>query len=155
MTQHFATAAAAALLAGLLALGAPAAAQQQQQQQDAVDTTSDPSWPAGVEKWNSDERNPAHVDPDAAQKKGLTQSEVQRSAPPPPTDQGTRAPEPLLGPEEREQVGLYDMLRLTRNAPAGLDGERIPRPNPLGSEPTTEMEPVGGPDYLFPEGYVE
>lgn len=154
MTQFFPKTAAAALLAGLVALAAPAVAQQQQQQ-DAVDTTSKPAWPAGVEQWNADERNPADVDPDAAQKKGLTQPEVQRSLPPPPTEQGTRAPEPLLGGEEREQLTLYQMLKLARNAPAGLDGERIPRPNPLGSEPTTEMEPVGGPDYLFPEGYVE
>lgn len=154
MTQLFPKTAAAALLAGLLALGAPVAAQQ-----SGVDTTAKPSWPAGVEKWSSDERNPADIDRDAAEEKGLTQPEVQKASPPSPTDQGTRAPEStpafLVEPSEGEQMGLYEMLRMTRNAPAGLDGERIPRPNPLGSEPTTEMEPVGGPDYLFPEGYVE
>lgn len=162
MTQHVMKTTAALFLFGLLSTGAlaqgavdadqpPAPGLPEAQQGDQ----SEPNWPVGLESWNSEERDPENVEPQAAEKKGLTDENVKESLAPPPTEQGTRAPRPLLGPEEREQMGLYEMLKLVRSAPAGLDGQTIPRPNTLGSEPTTEMEPIGGPDYLFPEGYVE
>lgn len=155
MTAPILRTASVLLLAGTMFLAPAAAFAQEASPAPGAGAQSEPQWPAGVESWNSGERDPENVNPDEARKRGLTAPEVQKSLPPPPDEQGTRPPAPLFGPDEREQLSLYEMLRLARNAPAGLDGERIPRPNPYGSEPTTEMEPVGGPDHLFPEGYVE
>jgi hypothetical protein len=88
-----------------------------------------------------------------AEQRGLTGEAVQESQPAPPTDQGTLQPEVVEGEEAPE---LYTLLQRVRQAPAGLDGEPIPRPNPLASEPTTEMTPIQPEDpSLFPEGYVE
>ncbi|WP_404383787.1 hypothetical protein [Caenispirillum salinarum] len=144
----------ATVLALLLAVSPAALAAQGAADAQAVDQPA-PNWPPGVENWDSKKRDPANVNPDAAEKRGLTAPEVQENAPPPPEEQGVRAPRPLLGPEEQEQMSLYEMLNLVRGAPPGLDGKAVQRPNALGSEPTTEMQPIGGPDDLFPEGYVE
>lgn len=162
MTQHVMKTTAALLLSGLLSTAAMA--------QGAVDADqplspglpeaeqgdkSEPKWPAGVESWNSDKRNPENVEPQAAEKKGLTDENVKESLPPNPTEQGTRAPAVEPEADDEEDMSLYQMLGNVRAAPVGYDGTPVPRPNTLGSEPTTEMEPIGGPDYLFPEGYVE
>lgn len=100
---------------------------------------------------------PAPADPAAptteAEERGLTSEQVQGNQPAPPTDQGTLQPEVVEGEEAPE---LYALLNRVRQAPASLDGQPIPRPNPLASEPTTEMTPHQPEDpSLFPEGYVE
>lgn len=143
------TSSALALAVCLLVAGAGAGLAQ-----DAA-APSQPDWPPRVEQWQSQERDPARVDPDAAQEKGLTQPEVLHSMAPPPTEQGTRPPEAADRTGEERSVSLYELLRVVRAAPPGLDGTPTPRPNPFGSEPTTEMEPVGGPEHMFPDGYVE
>lgn len=75
-----------------------------------------------------------------------------------PTEQGTRTTE-TLGEEEEEQEqerGFYELLALVRANPPDLDGNSIPRPNPLASEPSKEMSPMQPNDvYLFPDGNVE
>lgn len=91
-------------------------------------------------------------DPDEAEARGLTSEAVEETVDQEPTQQGNR-PENVV---EGDAPVLYDLLARVRAAPPGLDGEPIPRPNPLASEPTTEMDPVQ-PDNasLFVEGYVE
>ena len=84
--------------------------------------------------------------------------EVKESQPPAPTDQGMLQTEELDEDEEEaeQDVTLYAVLSDLRRSPPGLDGEPIPRPNPLASEPTLEMDPAQPRDaYLFPEGYIE
>jgi hypothetical protein len=97
-------------------------------------------------------------DPDEAEERGLTAETVEETVDQEPTQQGNRAENVVEGEEdlEGERVELYDLLARVRAAPPGLDGEPIPRPNPLASEPTTEMDPVQ-PDNasLFVEGYIE
>ncbi len=91
-----------------------------------------------------------------AEERGLTSEGVQGNQPAPPTDQGTLQPEIVEGEGSNEAPELYALLKAVRQAPAGLDGQPIPRPNPLASEPTTEMTPHQPEDpSLFPEGYVE
>lgn len=93
--------------------------------------------------------------PGEAEGAGITGEEVQSDAPNQPTPQGTRAPRE----ETSAQTGgeLYPLLQRVRIAPPALDGTPQPRPNPLASEPETEMkpDPRGNPEHLFREDYVE
>lgn len=97
-------------------------------------------------------------DPDEAEARGLTSEAVEETVDQEPTQQGNRPENVVEGEEEiaPQEASLYERLARVRAAPPGLDGEPIPRPNPLASEPTTEMDPVQ-PDNasLFVEGYVE
>lgn len=91
-------------------------------------------------------------DPDEAESRGLTTEAVEETVDQEPTQQGNR-PENVV---EGDAPVLYDLLARVRAAPPGLDGEPIPRPNPLASEPTTEMDPLQPENpSLFVEGYVE
>lgn len=146
-----------------LALAVPAGASSVLAQQGVTppgqggpaDTGSDPNWPPGLESWDGPPP-PTGGDPDEAENRGLTSPEVERSQMPEPTQQGTRSPEEV-NTTQTEEATLYEALAQVRRAPPGLDGRPITRPNPLGSEPETEMEPhpAGNLDFLFPEGYVE
>jgi hypothetical protein len=129
--------------------------QQQQQQGTSPDAGSDPGWPPGLGSWEGPPP-PSGGDPDEAENRGLTSPEVERSQMPEPTQQGTRSPEET-NTTRAEDAALYEALAQVRRAPPGLDGRPVTRPNPLGSEPETEMEPhpAGNPESLFPEGYVE
>jgi len=95
-------------------------------------------------------------DPNEAERRGLTSPEVEKSQMPQPTQQGNRPP-----PSDTNSPGavpqLYEALTAVWNSPAALDGQRIARPNPLASQPESEMQPhpAGDPDSLFPEGYIE
>lgn len=84
----------------------------------------------------------------------ITTPGIQEDAPAPPAPAGTRSPRPETS---AQTAGLYDELRRIRLAPPALDGTPVARPNPLASEPTTEMrpDPRGEITNLFPEGYVE
>lgn len=123
---------------------------------------SDPNWPAGLENWETPARDP-EGDPMEAERRGLTSQDVKESLPGDPTEQGTRPPTVLeeeegadADAEQGESVSLYTTLSRVRSAPPGLDGQPIPRPNPLASEPAKEMAPLQPRDaYLFPEDYVE
>lgn len=118
-----------------------------------VEQGTDPAWPRGTDRWRSEAWDPPAPDPNEAERRGLTSPEVRNSQMDGPNQQGTRAPEPEAAGEQ--PAGLYQALSAVRRAPPGLDGRPIQRPNALGSEPTTEMTPVGGPEHLFPDGYVE
>lgn len=93
--------------------------------------------------------------PDQTQDSGTTNADVQEDAPDQPTPQGTRAPREETSAETGGE--LYPLLQRVRVAPPAIDGRPQPRPNPLASEPETEMtpDPRGNPEHLFPEGYVE
>lgn len=154
---------ASLVLAATLSI-APAAAQQSQPSltgEEGVSRENPPDWPGGLEDWDSSEREPQNVNPDEAEQRGLTSPDVQRSQMPEPTAQGTRPP----GLEEDEtdetdaasDMTVSQLLREFRRAPPGLDGQRIARPNPLGSGPGTEMDPhpEGDIEVLFPDDYIE
>lgn len=84
---------------------------------------------------------------------GLTGEDVQESLPPPPTEQGTR---PFGTLDEEDVPQLYGLLARIRAAPPSLEGEPVPRPNALASEPAKEMTPQQPADVsLFVEDYIE
>lgn len=117
-------------------------------------TENQPNWPPGVESWNSEPFDP-EGNPLEAERRGLTSEEVEESVDPEPTQQGTRSPEVLEG-EEGEEATLYSLLAKVRTAPPGLDGQPIPRPNPLAREPIKEVPAGPRVEYdLFPENYIE
>jgi hypothetical protein len=97
-------------------------------------------------------------DPDEAESRGLTDESVEETVDQEPTQQGNRPENVVEGEEEiaPQEASLYERLARVRAAPPGLDGEPIPRPNALASEPTTEMDPLQPENpSLFVEGYVE
>ena len=116
------------------------------------ESPSAPDWPPGLDEWKTPPWDP-EGDPNEAARRGLTSPEVQENDAEGPTEQGTRTTETL---DEEPDPGLYELLARVRAAPPDVDGELIPRPNPLASEPSKEMDPMQPEDvYLFPEGYVE
>lgn len=147
------------ILAILLSVSAqlPAVGQEVPEPRTAIPdnpSVNEPNWPPGLEEWNSDPRDPP-VDPLEAERRGLTSPEVEESLPPDPTEQGTRPPTVVEG-EEGEEADLYTLLSRVRSAPPGLDGQPVPRPNDLASEPVKEMpSQAPGDDDLFPENYIE
>lgn len=86
------------------------------------------------------------------EERGLTSPEVLESNVEGPPEQGTRTTE-TVGEEEAQ--GLYELLAVVRANPPDVDGNSIPRPNPLASKPSKEMAPMQPEEvYLFPDGYV-
>ncbi|HYE52503.1 MAG TPA: hypothetical protein VEB20_23110 [Azospirillaceae bacterium] len=148
-----------ALAAALLlpaAFAVPGLAQQAPAQKPAAQQPAKAGAQGNLQNQDAARRTPKGGDPNEAERKGLTSPEVQRSQDPQPTPQGTRPPNAQTSTNANPEA-LYAALQKVRAAPPGLDGKPIPRPNPLGSEPTTEMQPHpdGHPKSLFPEGYVE
>lgn len=124
----------------------------QESESEGAQSENSPDWPAGLENWDSSSRDP-EGNPDGAQERGLTSPEVLMNDVEGPTEQGTRTTETL---EEESDPGLYFLLSRVRSAPPDLNGNQIPRPNPLASEPTTEMAPTQPEDVnLFRDGYIE
>jgi hypothetical protein len=76
-----------------------------------------------------------------SQKQNLTTDpNVQQSQQPEPTPQGTRPPtEETAG--NTGAADLQQALAAVRRAPPDLQGNPVPRPNPLASEPDDPAEP--------------
>ena len=183
MARTLSLALAALLAAGP---GAGPALAQQAADPPATAPGDDPNWPPGLESWDTAPRDPEvnpdaaeergltddavvetldtepteqgnrppelQGDPEEAERRGLTSEAVEETVDQQPTDQGNR-PENVV---EGEAPALYGLLARVRAAPPGVDGEPIPRPNALASEPSTEMEPLQPENpSLFPEGYIE
>ena len=111
-----------------------------------------PNWPEGLDNWDNPARDP-EGNPNEAEERGLTSPEVQENSAEGPTEQGTRTTETV---GEEEEQGLYQLLAVVRASPPDVDGNSIPRPNPLASEPSKEMAPMQPEEvYLFADGYVE
>lgn len=91
----------------------------------------------------------------STESRGLTDQDVEDSQAPEPTAQGTRPPADPNPQEEGGSDTLYDKLTRVWDAPPALDGSPLQRPTEVGSQPTTEMDPIGGPDNLFRDGYIE
>ncbi|HYH20788.1 MAG TPA: hypothetical protein VD995_19460 [Azospirillum sp.] len=69
-----------------------------------------------------------------------TDPNVQQSQQPHPTPQGTRPPtEETAG--DTGAADLQQALAAVRRAPPDLQGNPVPRPNPLASEPDNSQEP--------------
>lgn len=114
----------------------------------------DPNWPGNLQNWDSAPRN-VTGNPGEAERRGLTGPDIQQSQEPQPTEQGTRSPQ-VFEKEAEEGIDLYTLLSRVRSAPPSLAGQPTPRPNPLASEPETEMQPAQPREaYLFPENYIE
>lgn len=78
---------------------------------------------------------------DAATRDGLANdSNVQQSQEPHPTTQGNRAPNPGTS-GDTQSAELQEALAAVRAAPPDLQGNKIPRPNWLASEPDQRNEP--------------
>ena len=155
MTEHFLATILSALIAtttfgasGALAQDAAARIREPQ-----IESPSAPDWPPGLDEWETPPWDP-EGNPNEAEARGLISPEVQENDAEGPTEQGTRTTE-TFGDEEEEQ-DLYELLARVRASPPGIDGEPIPRPNPLASEPAKEMDPMQPEDViLFREGYIE
>jgi hypothetical protein len=63
---------------------------------------------------------------------------VQQALPPDPSPQGTRAPDAQS--TETESISLDQALAAVRRAPPDLQGNPVPRPNQLASEPDDVRE---------------
>lgn len=75
------------------------------------------------------------------QKQNLTTDpNVQRSQQPEPTQQGTRTPSNETS-GNTQAADLQQALAAVRRAPPDLQGNPVPRPNPLASEPDDPKEP--------------
>ncbi len=66
---------------------------------------------------------------------------VQQSQEPQPNAQGIRSPNPETSTKTR-QAELAEALAAVRRAPPDLQGNPVPRPNPLASEPDDPKEPT-------------
>lgn len=137
---------------GVPVQAAPAQAPAESVPPPGVARPEDPNWPGNLQNWDSAPRN-VIGDPGEAERRGLTAPDIQSDVQ--PTEQGNRAPE-VLEKEAGEGIDLYMLLARVRSAPPGLDGQPIPRPNALASEPEIEMQPAQPRDAnLFPENYIE
>lgn len=67
--------------------------------------------------------------------------QVQQSQDPQPSAQGTRAPKPDSHPDT-QSAELIEALAAVRRAPPDLQGNPVPRPNALASEPDDPNEPT-------------
>lgn len=157
MTSRFPTIVLSALLASA-SFGATGAVAQEaatvveDPATEVNPTENTPDWPAGLDDWENPPRDP-EGNPNEAERRDLTSPEVQENDAEGPTEQGTRTTETL---DEESDPGLYELLKLVRFNPPDLDGNPIARPNPLASEPTTEMDPAQPEDVdLFRDGYIE
>lgn len=120
---------------------------------EGINQGSAPNWPAGLENWDTKERDPENPDPDEAERRGLTSPEVQESLAPNPTEQGTRPPDADVAGEAESDIGeqaeggspLYAALHWVRRAPPDLEGNPVPRPNEVASEPLADR------DLVFPK----
>lgn len=66
---------------------------------------------------------------------------VQQSQQPEPTPQGTRPPSHATSPDT-QSAELNEALATFRRAPPDLQGNPMPRPSPLASEPDDPNEPT-------------
>ena len=77
-----------------------------------------------------------------APKEALAQDPaVQQSQEPPPTAQGVRTPKASTSGETQSSA-LQEALAMVRAAPPDLQGNPVPRPNWLASEPGQPNEPT-------------
>jgi len=76
------------------------------------------------------------------QKENLAKdSNVQQSQEPPPNAQGVRSPTPATE-GNTQGAELAEALSAVRRAPPDLQGNPVPRPNPMASEPNDPREPT-------------
>jgi len=81
---------------------------------------------------------------DAAKPALTNDPNVQESQQPEPSAQGIRTPKPAGGPTQSAE--LNEALAAFRRAPPDLQGNPMPRPNALASEPDQPDEPTRSPN---------